>query len=318
MPRRLSLLGVVSDVADAQLGLITAEQLVEIGVTRSTTQHRIRTGGPWTRVLPGIYLVTGGRPDRLQQCRAAILYAGAGAVLSGLDALYLLGVERGSPPPDRPVHVLIPHERRRASTGFVLVERTRRVPETVERHGFVVASVARASVDTARRWRRRADVDATLARAVQRGSVPVEALEDETVGAHRRSTALLRDALSDLRAGTRSAPEATLRRLWLESGLPEPLWNVPLHDHDGTFIAQPDAYVREVGFAFEVDSVEFHYDRAAWQATMLRHERMAARGLVVMHAPPTRIVRAGAPLMHDVERALAALHGRPAPDLRIG
>jgi hypothetical protein len=68
MPRRAATdLALIDAITSAQLGLIAMAQLAEAGVSRSTTQRRIRTGGPWSRVLPGIYLVTGGSPDRSQQ-----------------------------------------------------------------------------------------------------------------------------------------------------------------------------------------------------------------------------------------------------------
>lgn len=309
--RRSADLDIVAAIAAAQQGLVTSAQLVAAGVSRSTTQHRIRTGGPWTRVLRGVYLVTGGRPDRTQMRHAALLHAGDDAVLTGRDALDLHGVERRPVALDAPVHVLVPESRRPASTGFVLVERTRRPARPLELDGLRVAPVPRALVDASRRLARRSDVVALLARGVQAGFCEVGELQHELRTAHRRSTALVRDAMEHLRAGVRSAPEARLRELWLASGLPEPLWNVDLTDLDGTFLARPDAYLVGAGVVVEVDSVEFHLAPADWTRTMLRHSRMTARGLLVIHTPPSRLDGDGDALMGEVADAAASQVGRP-------
>ena len=82
----------VRTIAAAQDGLITAGQLRTVGVPSATVSHRTRAGGMWTRVLPGVHLVAGGSPDRLQREQAAILYAGEGALLTGHTALRHLGM----------------------------------------------------------------------------------------------------------------------------------------------------------------------------------------------------------------------------------
>ena len=165
MPRLSTSFAAIRATADAQLGLITAAQLAEIGVHRSTTSRR-SAGGMWTRVLPGVHLVGGGTPSRQQRLLAALLYAGDGSVLTGTTALRGYGfralglAEARDDDAERPepVHVLVDHERRRLSTGFVRVERTRRDPGSVRVAGFPSAPVARAVGDAARRIPRERDV----------------------------------------------------------------------------------------------------------------------------------------------------------------
>ncbi|WP_405531082.1 hypothetical protein OG592_24770 [Streptomyces avidinii] len=50
--------------------------------------------------------------------------------------------------------------------------------------------------------------------------------------------------------------------------------------------ASPDAYWPEEGVALEIDSVEYHYTRDAWQATLLRRLRLESRGVLVVSTTP--------------------------------
>ena len=315
MPRRSRAdLSALADVANAQHGLITAGQLRQLGLPSSSINHRVRTGGAWSRLLPGVYLTGREQPDRTQQREAARLYAGDGAALTGVDAIELLGV---TPPRSAPraVHVLIEHSIRRASVGFVVVERTRRLPLPAIRNGFAIAPIERAVVDLARRLQDRNDVTALVARAVQSGGASVMALRDEVAAAPIRHTALIREAVHAITDGVASAPEAELRRLWLTSPLPVPLWNPDLLGSDGQFIARPDAYLPEVGLAVEVESKEFHFAAADWEHTMRRQGRMTAVGITVLQYPPSRLRREPEHVVAEIAATYRTLLGRRGPDL---
>jgi hypothetical protein len=71
----------------AQHGVISRAQTAACGMTAGTLRHRIRPGGPWQTLLPGVYLAITGSPGRAQLDMAALLQAGSGSVLSGLAAL---------------------------------------------------------------------------------------------------------------------------------------------------------------------------------------------------------------------------------------
>ena len=57
-------------------------QLVRLGVDQALAAHKCRPGGGWTRLLTGVYLLTGGQPTRRQMVRAALLRAGPDAAVS--------------------------------------------------------------------------------------------------------------------------------------------------------------------------------------------------------------------------------------------
>ncbi len=67
----------------AQENVISRQQAFVCGLSRDALLHRARPGGPWQRILPGIYLAQTGTPTVAQQEMAALLHAGAGSVLTG-------------------------------------------------------------------------------------------------------------------------------------------------------------------------------------------------------------------------------------------
>ncbi len=76
----------------AQHGVISRAQAAACGMTPGTLRHRVRPGGPWRTLLPGVYLANTGTPGRAQLDMAALLHAGRGGVISGLAALSRHGV----------------------------------------------------------------------------------------------------------------------------------------------------------------------------------------------------------------------------------
>jgi hypothetical protein len=316
--RRRDLIDAVDWVASSQMGLITAAQLAEIGIANSTLSDRIRTGGPWRRVLPGIYLIPNDPISVEQRDMAALLFAGCSSVLTGTSALRRHGVNYlPGDPTGRPVHVLIPAERHRKSSGFVIVERTMRPPQSSTPSGLPTAGVARAVIDAGRRLTDRRLTRAIVLDAVNRNLTDVESLQHELRRAQRRGTALLRDALGDAAAGVRSAPEAEFRDLARQLPIPEPLWNPIVLRSDGTFLAMPDALIEESMVAIELDSKEFHSEGEAWSSTLTRGSEMTASGLIVLHVVPNHMRRNPRLVTDQVMRSHAQGLARPCPDLIV-
>jgi len=276
----------------------------------------------WTRVLPGVHLVDGGLPSRYQREKAALLYAGEGSMISGFAGCRHHGVravrlqEAADDQPERPepVQVLIPHERRRLSTGFVRVERTHRLPDAaVLVHGLSIAPLARAVGDAARRSKSASDVTALVSEVVQRGLVTVEDLQVELAAGSQRGSALFRDAVAAVSAGARSAPEAELAELLESAGIPEVLYNAVLVTADGTYVATADAWLDDVGLAIEVDSVAYHSTPDGFGRTVRRNARYATAGVPVVSVLPTDLRDRPRGTLRDIEvaRAAAAARGRP-------
>lgn len=313
------------ETADSQHGLITAAQLAEIGIDTKTTSRR-SVGGMWTRVLPGVHLVDGGRPSRWQREAAALLYAGDGSMLTGTTALRDHGIralrlqETASDEPERPepVHVLVDHRRRRLSTGYVRVERTTRMPQDpVVVRGLHMAPIPRAAGDALRRLRNPADAMALVAEVVQRRLATVSDLETELRQGARRGSGLFRDALSLVAGGARSGPEGDLMTLLESAGIPHVHYNVRLTTETGEFIAIPDAWLDDVGVAIEVDSAAYHSGEEGFERTVRRNARYAAAGVTALTVLPTDLRRRRSALLHQVRRARNAAAGRPRPAVRM-
>jgi hypothetical protein len=295
----------------SQSGVLSRAQALRCGITASGLQHRLRPAGPWQRLLPGVYLTTTGQPTWDQRQVAAMLFAGADGLITGPAALLNYRISRSAP---RFIDVLIPQERRLIGPGFVVVHRTRRMPNEAICDGPVrYAPPERAVADTARAMRI-PDLDAVravVAGAVQQGRCTIAELSAELQAGPVRGSATLRAALAEVIDGIRSPAEADLRKLIRTSQLPQPLYNPKLYLADGVFLAQPDAWWPDHGVAAEVDSREWHLSPADWERTMARHARMSAAGIVVLHFSPRQQRDQPAEVIGTIDRALHA--GRPLP-----
>jgi hypothetical protein len=310
MPARTCTVPVDSFAALCGAGIVRVEKLMSLGLSRSTIAHRCRAGGPWRRMLPGIVKLDNAPPNRRDRRQAALLYAGEGAVLTGLDALELHGMQR-MPQPSGPVHLLIPAERRRAGTGLVLAERTDRLPFAVPGR-WPLAPIARAALDAARRLPNRDEVRSLLAEVVQRGRCSPGDLHAELTDGSGRGIKLPREVLAEIGDGVRSVAEANAREIARRSGLPQPLWNAKLYNRRGQFIAMPDAWFDRVGLAWQIDSFEWHLSPGDYALTLERRSSMMAEGIVVLHTLPSNLAKR-AEAVEELRRAYehAARTSRP-------
>ena len=271
----------------AQEHVISRQQAFACGLSRDALLHRARPGGPWQRLLPGIYLAQTGAPTVPQQEMAALLHGGAGSVLTGLAALYGLGLITAAP---HRFDVLVPATRRRRSMAFIRLHRTTQMPDRVIREGrrsYVLPP--RAFADAARSLSDTSEVRALIAGAVQRHDCPLRALARELDQGQMRHSAKFRRVLAEVASGVRSVPEGEFRDLLRRSDLPEPMFNPRLLTADGAFIASPDAWWPRAGVAAEIDSREWHLSPADWERTMRRHAEMSSRGILVLHFTPRQI-----------------------------
>ncbi len=267
--------------------VITRQQVLAAGVSRQTLRYRIRAGGPWYRLLPGVYLALTGMPTVDQQEMAALLYAGPGSVITGAAALRRQGVRA---PAGEAFDVLIPAGRKRNNAGFVRVIRTTRMPERVVTVGALLYALPpRAVADAARACTSLREVRALVASAVQARRCSLDLLTGELASGPARGSALLRAAVAEVAGGSRSAAETDLRDLISRGRLPDPMLNPGLYDAAGAFIATPDAWWPDAGVVAEVDSREWHLSPEDWQRTMARHAAMTAHGILVLHFSPRQI-----------------------------
>ena len=312
MPRTKQLDRRVVEIWRSQCDLITRPQALAAGLTDAVLRTRLRAGGPWTAVLPGVYFVHSGALTAGQREAAAALYAGQGSVITGISALARMGMRVAMPDI---VDVLVPHSQRRASHKFVRIIRTRRMPEHPWlTDGLSWASAARSVADAARLRGDPSYVRALVADAVQQRKCTVHDLAAEVAAGPNRGSTSLRAALEEVSCGIRSIAEGDLRKLIKNGRLPEPLYNPGLFVGD-VFLARPDVWWARAGVAVEVDSREWHLSPADWERTQARHAAMSAHGILVLHYAPRRIRTDGAAVLAEIRAAIEA--GRQRPPLAI-
>ena len=95
-------------------GVISIDELPALGVPERTAYRRTQEDGPWTLLAPATFLLSNGAPTYRQLEIAALIYAGEGAMITGLGGARHHGVRRGDEPTT--VHVLIAESRRMLST----------------------------------------------------------------------------------------------------------------------------------------------------------------------------------------------------------
>src|SRR4029077_12505640 len=125
--------------------VISRAEALTCGMPLHQLKYRIRPGGPWQRLLPGVYLTVTGTPTRAQAEMAALRYAGPCSVITGIAALRRQGIRVRE---SKIITVLIPSGQVRVSRSFVQVWPTTRMPEFAMADGAIrFALAARAVAD---------------------------------------------------------------------------------------------------------------------------------------------------------------------------
>jgi len=302
--------------AASREGVISIDGLVALGVPERTAYRRTQEDGPWTLLAPATFLLSNGAPTRRQLEIAALTYAGEGAMLTGWGGARHHRLRRGAVPDA--VHVLISWDRSVLSTPTITVERTRRLPQALVRDDVAVAPLVRCLTDGARRTKDLGEIAAVFTEAVQRRKVRAEALRAELDRGSRKGTAAPRRVLVAVDDGIWSAAEYEAREFWAScDDLPDIEWNVAIHGEDGRFLALADGVVRDVGFVWQIDSVEHHFatpDQV--RETLAYHRRLRAAGLHVLGSRPAQRRDDPEGLHADILHALEVARLLPPPRVR--
>ncbi|WP_305093413.1 hypothetical protein [Prescottella sp. R16] len=295
--------------------IVRVRDLLATGISGSAISFRCRPEGPWQRILPGLVLLHNGTPTQLLRRTAALIYCGAGAMLTGRAALAEHGYRTSEHISD--VHVLIPHTRRVQSTGFLVVERTVRLPRPTMRGKLACSPLSRAVLDAARRCTTTPAARALIAEVVQRGDTTPAILARELEAGSNRGSGLPRKILKEVSAGIRSVAESDARALWLRSDLPDMRFNRAIESEAGEFIAQPDGWIDDVALAWEVDSLDWHLSPAEYDATVARRARMQSAGIIVLAVIPRQLRDTPERALSDLRAHYELARSRPRPPVRM-
>jgi len=246
---------VLSDLLDAQDGVVTTAQLDDLAVDRA---HRRSLQRSLCRVLHGAYARRD--DDRpLLPAYAAVLVV-PGVVLRGRSALQVLEVDVLRPPAR--LEVYVPPTADASDRPQLAVRRTTlEASEQLRVAGLPITSPARTAVDLARELLPAdglAVLDAVLHAALCRRADLITALVPGARFVRRaRAFIVLSSPLAE------SPQESRLRWWLLAAGLPPPVPQYEVRDGRGVLLARVDLAYPEVRLAIEYDGVLFHSDARA-------------------------------------------------------
>ncbi|MFI9387574.1 hypothetical protein [Kutzneria sp. NPDC052558] len=288
-------------------GVVRAAELRAGGVPGPEIAARCRPGGPWQRLLPGVLLLSGAEPSRRQRLRAALVYAGEEAAITGLDAAGLdhdLGVRAVGD-----VHVLVPAAKRPTAFGYLVVERTTRMPTPTERDGLRYAPVPRAVLDAARRECDAIRLRALLSGPVRHGLCGVAELRAELDAGNQNGSAAPRAALRAVSDGVVSLTEGLARKVARGALLPPPRWNVPIRDVTGALLGVVDAWWDEVALGWEAGGQHFRLG----PHPPGRDARLSAAGVIMLRTVPEVLRRDPDGVRRDLVDAFRRAANRVRP-----
>ena len=281
----------IAALARKQHGYIKRSQLLELGLTARAIDYRIQVG-QLIPVYAGVYAVGHIPLGQEARAHAAVLACGDGAVLSHGSAAALWKYVKHWP---RHFEVIATWDRRRQG---IKVHRTKTLTrrDITRQLGVPVTSPARTVFDMATRFKTDAALtrfvnDARLTYTFHLGSLA------ELLARHQRHPATKRlMPLVQARAGmTRSELEDLFVDFARRYGLPQPTINARRGRRE------PDILFPEERVIVEIDSWEFHGDRASFERDRDRDADHLADDLLTVRVTEGRLK--GSP-----DREAARLH----------
>ncbi len=282
------------ELAARQFGAVARRQLREHGLSHARVRSWLRRGRLHRR-YPGVYAWGRAELGAEGQLASALLFAGAGAALGSLSALWwreLLGRR-----PAR-IHVDAPGDKR--SHADIVIRHPRRLQR--EMHGGLPVVPLPQALLAASAHLRHDSLRLVLARAEFRKLLSLPELE-RALGPGRPGTRALRGAMD------RHLPQLArcangLERdfvLLCESGgleLPEPNARI------GRF--RPDMLWRGAGLIVELDGTGAHSTPAQLTADRRRQRELEARGCLVLRFGWNEVRSGPGGILAEVRHALAA------------
>lgn len=233
----------IAELADAQHGVISHTQLIELGLSRQGIQDRVRAGRLHV-VYRGVYAVGRRRIDRRGWWKAGTLAAGDGAVLSHTSAAALWGLIQ----PRESVEVTVLSRAGRKRRQGLTIHRTSSLPdhETTVRDGIPVTSLARTLLDLSTIFDRRG-LERALDEAEYLRLYDGIALQ-RVIAEHPARAARLRTCIEEHVAGTTPTNEGLEERFLLlcrAYGIPDPLVHQRIGPYEVDFLWSAERVIVE-------------------------------------------------------------------------
>jgi hypothetical protein len=282
---------------------VTREQLLRLGLGEKAIKYRVKTADLY-RVHAGVYAV--GRPpvSPLEHAAAAVLACGPHAALSHRSALVLWGIWKRWEPP---FEVTLARGDRRPLG--ITVHRTKvSRPDLTVHYGIRVTTPARTLLDCAPHITAK-----SLTRAVNDARHAHILLPDplrDTLARHPHHRGAAKLARAAEGPATRSGWEDDFVDFCARHGLPTPQVNAIVCG------LEVDAYFAEAKVIVELDSWEYHSDRAAFETDRQRDAITAAAGHVTVRITHERLDTAADAEAGRLRQIIAARATAAAPEAR--
>lgn len=270
-------------IAEAQQGLITSQQLKDLGYSYKTIEYGVATGA-CSPVHPGVVRVGPSNNEWLAQLTAAVLWS------RGVVSHHAAATLHGFPGCDLWPLEVTTYNHRISSRCGIAVHHTNRMPpdHVVARSGLPCTSSERTLLDMGAVVSR-SRVAMALDHALLQGEVTLGSLDFclyLTARRGRRGCRPLRELVKrrlDLVEVPNSPLESLIFEFLIDNGLPLPEpQGVVLDDRD-RFVARPDFVYRVERIAIEGHSRLWHSDPTQVKRDISRHERLVSNGYRVIY-----------------------------------
>ena len=281
-----------------QGGLISHEQALAAGMSRSTVARRV-SSRQWFRIFPGVYRHAAVPVTDELMARAALLWAGPDAVLSGAWAAWWHGL---GPAPVGPVSVTVSPTSGLRSRGYAHIRRRflEPVDVTVVR-GIPVVTRALSALECATG----PDGQDIVDRAAQRHVSAEEFGLAMTRFSHGRGAKAARRRIAELSDGAVSPPERELLRALRCMGVTEFRAGVKVRI-EGQLLWL-DLAVVVVKLAVEVDGVAVHSEVGQIHRDLARQNLLITDGWTVLRYTPKQIRQNSELIVDQIRSTLAHL-----------
>jgi len=265
-----------------QAGVVSRQQLLRAGVSRTTVDSKARHGR-WQRLHPGVYGTFTGVVTWEARLWAAVLYAGPGALLSHETAAEVLGLTGRRCPV---VHVTVPASRRvRPPLGVAVHRSTFDYPRWRPQRGIPPHTFyAETIVDLVAGAGNLDDVVAWVSRGIA-GNLVSDAQLKAAVAARRRFRwrGQLVEVIGRVAGGSHFPLEFRYDRdVEHAHGLPAAARQVKFVKPDGTKGFRDRCY-EQYGLIVELDGEEFHPARRHGQDRARDNEAAATTGATLRY-----------------------------------
>jgi hypothetical protein len=235
-------------------------------------RYQLRT--QYRAILPGIYLDKRLTPSLSNRTKAAWLWSGREAVVSGLAASAL----HGSKWIDGESDIELVYANTRPPGGVVTSNDTLLDGEVQIIDGMKVTTPERTAFDIARRGRLGHAVARLDSLAAATGFKAPHVQELAARHRHVRGLRQLEAALGLVDAGAQSPKETWLRLVLIRAGFPRPQTQIPIYDDDGYPIAFLDMGWEGPKVAAEYDGDQHRTDRRQYVKDIRRLDLLRRLG----------------------------------------